>query len=151
MHDVADNFKFKLSSSPFTNGHAPQSDSRRHRQSPRRQFRRGQRAAVLRAITGYYLYTGQPIAAHTLKDAAERTGSNPRYIEAIETILKSEDQFLLDEVLIGRWSLLEAAARVKKRAKLISAFREADPADLRALARTVGPAEIFDNVITPVL
>jgi len=54
--------------------------SRRRRQSPRRHFRNGHRAAALRAITAGELYlTG---AAPTITAATERCGSNRIYVKA---------------------------------------------------------------------
>jgi len=124
-----------------------------HRSS-RRLYRQRQRAAVKRALTGAALYLGRsfPVPA-TLRDAADCCGSNPKYIEAAATLLKSEDANLIQRVLAGHISLMDAAASIQKRAQLIAAYRECESNgdDLVALAKAVGPASIWDNVIAPVI
>jgi hypothetical protein len=47
--------------------------------------------------------------------------------------------------------LLKAAASVRKRVRLVRAYREAAPEDLAALGATIGVAEVFDRVVSPSL
>jgi hypothetical protein len=52
-------------------------------------------------------------------------------------------------VLTGRTPLLAAAALVKRRARLLRAYHEASSADLAALGRKAGVAEVWDRVVVP--
>ncbi len=122
--------------------------SMRHRSS-RRHYKGGQCAAALRAITGAKLYINNSI--QTLAEAAISTGSNIRYVTAAVTLIKSENQILIDRVLRGHVTLLSAAAQVRRVADLVSAYRAASTDDLVALGRTVGPEQLFTNVIEPAI
>ena len=122
-----------------------------HRRRRNPHYRRGQRAAALRAITGARIWFGEPLVARTQAQAAVMTGSNYQYLNAAVTLLRSEDAGLLADVVAGRMSLLRAAAIVKKRARLLRAYREAGAADLAAVGCKVGAAEVFDRVVAPAL
>jgi hypothetical protein len=109
----------------------------------------GKRVAVLRALTGARLYgNGSTIS---LADAAESVGSNVRYVRAAVTILKAENPNLIWEVLWGPGNLLATAAKVRKRADLVAAYRKASPDDRKVFGWTVGPATVFDEVVVPAL
>ena len=84
----------------------------RQRQSARRRFRHGQRAAAVRAFTGARLYLN--CAVPTLAAAADSTGSCPAYIQAAIILLKADNASLTAEVLAGRVSILQAAAQVRR-------------------------------------
>jgi hypothetical protein len=122
--------------------------SRRYR-SPRRHFRHGQRAAVLRATTAAKLYLAG--AVPSLAAAAEGCGSNIRNVRHVLALLKAEDVNLLNRARKGWTPLGEAAAAVLKRAELIRAYRSASPEDRIALARTVGAERLFVDAVEPAI
>ena len=113
--------------------------------SPRRQFRNGQRAAVLRAITAAKLYSTGAITS--LAKAAQACGSNVNYVEAATVLLKAENEALLRLVLAGHEPLLESAQQAQRTADLISAYRSANYADRVAFIRTCGTDAIFDVLV----
>jgi hypothetical protein len=115
------------------------------------QFRHGQRAAVMRAITGASILLGLPVRASSQARAAELVGSNIRYVEAAVWVLQAEHPALLADVLAGRKSLLEVAAKVRGRANLIKAYRRATLGDPAAFGSTVGADRVFDETIVPAL
>jgi hypothetical protein len=131
-------------SRPYSAGQRP---SRRRN----RYLRNGQCAAALRAVTAARILLELPVRAGSIAEAALLTGSCPAYVAAAVALIGAEDAPLEGLVRRGQVPLLKAAATVKKRAALIKAYREATPADLAALARTVGPAAVFDNVVAPAL
>jgi hypothetical protein len=116
-----------------------------------RHFRHGKCAAALRAVTAARLLLKLPVAVNNLADASDMCGSHSAFVAAAVTVIQSEDAELLRSVIEGRVQLHTAAAIVKKRAALMKAYRQASPADLVALARTVGVATVFDNVVAPAL
>ena len=125
-------------------------NGRRHRyRSSRRHFRNQQRAAVIRGVTGAKLYLDGTLP--TLATAATACGSNAHYVSAAVTLLKSENSTLLSRALCGAMPLLAAASEAKRVARLISAYREASADDLAGFARAVGPADVWDRVINPVI
>jgi hypothetical protein len=73
---------------------------------------------------------------------AARTGSTPVQVTAAITILKSEDQVLLHQVLRGEVPLAVAAKRVKRLAALVSAYRNATDTDLIKAAKVIGGAYV---------
>ena len=73
---------------------------------------------------------------------AARTGSTPVKVTAAITILKSEDQVLLHQVLRGEVPLAVAAKRVKRLAALVSAYRNATDTDLIKAAKVIGGAYV---------
>jgi hypothetical protein len=115
------------------------------------QFRHGQRAAVTRALTGGKILLGQSVRAPSLARAAELVGSNIHYVEAAVWVLQAEDPALLADVLAGRKPLLDAAAKARGRAELITAYRRATLDDRAAFGSAVGVSHVFDEAIVPSL
>lgn len=135
----------------FTTLRHPARQQRRHYRSRGRHFRNGQCAAAVRADTAARILLGLPVSANNLATAARMCGSNIHYVAAAIALIRAEDASLQTNVRRGQMTLPKAAAAAKKRAALIHAYREASPADLAALARTVGPAAVFDAVVVPAL
>jgi hypothetical protein len=123
--------------------------SRHYRQSSRRHFRSGQRAAALRALTAAKLYRRGDAA--TLAEAAESSGSCVAYVRAMLTLCAAENSELLARVLQGSVSLLEAAAQVERVVKLVDAYRAASATDRVQAVRIIGPAHLFDTALVPSL
>jgi hypothetical protein len=117
----------------------------RQRQSERRRFRHGQRAAAVRAFTGARLYLN--CAVPTLAAAADSTGSCPAYIQAAIILLKADNASLTAEVLAGRVSLLQAAAQVRRMVDLVTAYKLAQDPDRVAFARACGVERIFNVLV----
>jgi hypothetical protein len=76
--------------------------------------------------------------APTPKVAAACTGSQPAHVRAAAVLLKSEDEPLLNEVLYGNISLLEAAKEARRVANLVNAYRSATAGDLVTAAKVLG-------------
>ena len=89
---------------------------------------------ALRAVIGAGLLHNGILGIDTVTKAIIVAGSSRPSIEHALTILKSEDQILLGQVLHGSVSLVSAAAQVKRRADLIASFRNAWPEDRIACA-----------------
>ena len=106
-------------------------------------------AATLRAFAGAQLWSGRPVEPTTLQHAAVLVASTPQYVTAAATILQAEDFALVNDVLTGRISLLAAAAKVAKRAKVVAAVKSASDADLANAARTIGVDRVWDKLIAP--
>jgi hypothetical protein len=115
------------------------------------QFRNGHRAAVLRAVTSASILLGRPIKASSQARAAELCGANVQYVEAAVWLLQAEDSALIADVLAGRISLLKAAAKVRRRSRLIAAYQDATADDRAAFGEVVGAASVWDEVIAPKL
>jgi len=126
---------------------------RRHlkHKSPHRQRPYGQRAAARKALTAAKLHLGIPLEPSSMREDSERCGANLAYTRAMITLIKAEDDHALELVLRGSWPLLETAARLKARANLIAAYRKTDAADHRAFGRQIGPAQVWDDVIAPLI
>ena len=129
-----------------------------HGQRPPRTYRRrgphlrnGECAAAQRADTAARILLKLPITANSLAAAAHVCDLNVQYVAAAITLIESGDAALMALVRRGHVSLLDAAAIVKKQVALLRAYREASPADRVALARTIGPTVVFDNVVSPAL
>jgi hypothetical protein len=118
---------------------------------PRRSRRRHQPDAALRAITGAKLLLGAPVQPKTQAEAAELVGSTRPYIAAAAMLLEAEVPALIEGILRGDVSLLGAAASVRKRARLVRAYRQADRSDRKALGEVVGVARVFDDAVAPLL
>jgi hypothetical protein len=114
-------------------------------------LRNGQRAAVVRALTGASILLGLPVKVSSQARAAELVGSNIHYVEAAVWVLQAEDSTLLADVLAGRKPLLETAAKVRRRANLIAAYRKATLNDREKFGSTVGVGKIWDEAIAPSL
>jgi hypothetical protein len=106
-------------------------------------------AATWRAFTGARLYLGLPVKPDTYADAATMVASSPTYIQAAIAVIQSEDAKLKADIILGNISLLAAAKKISKRAKLVQAYRDAGPEDRVALGRVEGVANIWDEVIVP--
>jgi len=91
---------------------------------------------VLRAFTGAKLYLSG--AGLTLTEAANCCGSCPQYVHAAATVLLSENDALVDDVLAGRIAILTAAKMAAPLAALMAAFRKASPQALTAFSVTTG-------------
>jgi hypothetical protein len=92
-----------------------------------------------------------PVRAGSVAEAARLCGASPAYVAAAIALIEADDPPLAARVRSGDVPLLEAAVTVKKRVQLLKAYRAADPEDLAALARVVGPAAVFDSVVLPAL
>jgi hypothetical protein len=125
--------------------------STRSRQSPHRQFKGGQRAAVLRAWTAQRLHSGKWIPRPTLAEAAIMCGSSMPYIAAVDLLVQHGDLRLFDRVLSGKIPLLMAAGLLRKRTRLVKSFRRASVKDRIDAARVIGPGQIFDEMLVPAL
>jgi hypothetical protein len=123
------------------------------RQAPRKRKhqknQRGERLAVIRALTGARLYRDGK--ADTLAEAAEKVGSCVAYVRAAITLYEADDINLLIAVRLGCVSLLVAAAKARRRIKLIDAYEQASPDDRKALGEMVGVGVIWDETIAPTL
>ena len=124
------------------------------RQSPRKRKpqknRYGERLAILRAFTGARLYRAGA-GFDTLVEIAESVGSCVTYVRAAITLYEADDINLMIDVRLGRQSLLAAAAKARRRVKLIEAYEQASPDDRKALGETVGVGAIWDETIAPTL
>jgi hypothetical protein len=123
--------------------------SHRSYRSPRRHFRGRERAAVIRAFTAARLYLSG--TSPTLVAAATACGSCPQYVRAAVTLIEAENAALVNCVLVGNVSLLEAARDAQRLAGLIKAYKTANAADHIAFARAIGPTNIFDSVVAPAI
>lgn len=127
------------------------SDRGRDRQ-PRRRYRKHQRTgATSRAFTGARMVLGLPIGPKSRVAAARLVASTPQYIRAAITLLEAGDSELVNRVLWGNLGLLETASLVRKRVRLVKAYREADRSDRTALGKAVGVDRVFDDSIAPLL
>lgn len=73
------------------------------------------------------------------------------YVGAAATVIENEAPALINRVLQGHISLLAAAASVRKRTRLLQAYRDADQDDRKALGKTIGVDAAFDEIIAPSL
>jgi hypothetical protein len=99
---------------------------------------------------------GLPVTPNTQAEAARLVGSTPAYIAAASTLIDAaatDDEMcgLINRVLRGHVRLLEAAESVRKRVRLVKAYREADQNDRKALGRVVGVDNVFDELVAPLL
>ena len=104
-----------------------------------------------RAIIGADLWLKGTYGISTCTQAAAIVNVSRPLIDSAKIVLQSEDTALLAQVLNGFISLTNAAANVKRRAELISAFKNAAPDDRAAFGRTVGAGELFDATVAPAL
>jgi hypothetical protein len=125
------------------NGTSP----RRQRRSPHRQFRNGQRAAVLRAVTAAGLYDTAP-ASDTLAKAAAACGTSIPYLRGALALRDHGDERLIRSVMFGHLSLQEAVKEIEPVVRLARAYRSASTSDRVAFARRVGVNDIFETLVT---
>jgi hypothetical protein len=137
-------------------GSRRQRASARLRQSPRRHFRNGRRAAVVRACTAARLYLDKQVPS--LAAAAEAAGSNPLYVRAAVDLLKADDPAPLADAMSGGISLAEAAYRAWLQRELAASVAEAvmswrrwTPEQRAEFGRGAGISEIWDCAISPVI
>jgi hypothetical protein len=117
--------------------------------SARRHFRRGQRAAVTRAMVSARLYVDRQIP--TLVMAAESCGSNVNYVRAAATLLRAEAFELIEQVSNGALPLLAAAKQVQRIANMVTAYKAGSTADRIVFGRVVGVDTLFDDSIAPII
>ena len=65
--------------------------------------------ATLRAVAAGTSLLGLPLRINSQAEAAKIYGTSPTYVSAAVTVLKAEDPKLVEQVLAGKISLLEAA------------------------------------------
>jgi hypothetical protein len=106
-------------------------------------------AATLRAFAGARLLRGDPVQPKTQAAAARLVASTPQYIAAATALLEAEASGLIERVLQGDIALLEAAETIRKRARLVKAYRQADKNDRKALGKVVGVDIVFDETVVP--
>jgi hypothetical protein len=142
--------------------------TRRRRQSPRRHFRNGHRAAVMRPTTGARLYLDG--RASSLTAAAEACGSCVQYVQAAITLLKADDPTLLQMAIAGWISLTEAAnqERLRRKAEPITVDEAVAPVGVTVdeavaswrtwtleqraqFGRSAGVGDLWDHAISPVI
>jgi hypothetical protein len=105
--------------------------------------------ALFRAYIGAKLRLEMPVTQDSLAEAAAKVGLSPTYVAAMVTVLLADDLDLLWDVLAGSIPLLEAANRVRRRAKLLQAYRNGTASDRQALGKTEGVDKIWDEVLAP--
>jgi hypothetical protein len=116
-----------------------------------RRRRKRQRVGAMRAFTAARLLAGLPVRPRTQAQAALLVASSTTYVRAAVAVLEAENPELIERVLRGDVGLLAAAATVRKRARLVKAYRDADRSDRKALGEVVGVANIFDEAVVPLL
>jgi hypothetical protein len=124
------------------------------RRQPRRvrpYHRNGAQLAAVRAVTAARLWRGDHVTVTSQAEAATACGASLSYVLAAAVVLDAGNDALVADVLAGRVPLLTAARHVRKRARLLKAFRQASPADLAELGRSAGVGEVWDRVIVPSL
>jgi hypothetical protein len=97
------------------------------------------------------LWNGRPVAPSTQAEAARLVGSTSAYVAAAATVINAAAPGLVEDVLRERISLLEAAESIRKRARLLKAWAEAHPSDLKVFGEIVGVDRIFDEAIASLL
>jgi hypothetical protein len=108
--------------------------------SARCHFRNGERAALLRAITGANLYrTGK----YTLEEAAVRSGSSIAYLRAALTLTEAirlgwANDVWMNQALRGEIGVQEAVKVVEPMVRLLKAFKEATPMARRVFCQITG-------------
>jgi hypothetical protein len=140
-----------------TPGSRRQRASVRRRQSARRHFRNGHRAAVIRAVTGARLYLDGK--ASSLAAAAEACGSCVQYIQSAIILLKASDPSLLHLAMGGWISLTGAANQERLRLKAesvtvsqaVASWRTWTREQRAEFGRGAGVADVWDYAISPVI
>ena len=109
------------------------------------------RDRVLQAFVAADLLRNGNYGVATVTAAAICTDVPRPMVCAALTLLQSDDERLIADVLKGREALQTAAAKVRGRAKLIESFRTASPEDRVAFRQAVGVAALFDSAVVPAL
>lgn len=132
------------------NGHSGRGRPRQPR--TRRPYRNRQyHNAAVRAFAGAKLLLRIPVKPKSQVEAAELVASTPQYIAAAAALVEAASPDLIERVLQGRFPLLAAGELVRKRVRLVKAYREADRDDRKALGKMVGVDRVFDEAIAPLL
>jgi hypothetical protein len=118
---------------------------------PRPYHRDGEQLAAVRAVTAARLWRGDHVTVSSQAEAATACGASLSYVAAAAVVLDAGNDALVADVLAGRVQLMTVARHVKKRARLLKAFRQASPADLAEFGRSAGVGEVWDRVIVPSL
>jgi hypothetical protein len=119
------------------------------RRRPRRNRNLQYENATWRAFIGALLRLGVPVKARSGHDAARKVGSTPAYVNAMITLMEADEDDLVFAVLVGQVPLLEAAAHVRKRTKLVKTYRASDADARKALGQSVGVDNVWDEVLAP--
>jgi hypothetical protein len=125
-----------------------------HYVSSRARHRAGHRPKpnpTLRALIGAALLREGKYGIGTVTAASLCTGVSRSMLYAALTLLQSENESLIVEVLKGHKALLSAAAKVRGRARLIEGFNDATVEDRAAFGHAVGVAALFDSAVAPSL
>lgn len=109
------------------------------------------RNPALQAFAAAQMLREGRIGIDTAVKAAAATGVTRAAVKAAQIILESGDENLAADVLQGWESLSRAANKIRRRVKLIEAFKSATPDDRIAFARVIGPTELFEAAIEPAL
>jgi len=115
-----------------------------HRRRHRPQVRNGQRLAALRALHAARSYLENP--DWDLGMAAASCGVSVAYVRAMLVLIASENMALIDHVVADQVSVTVAANTMKPVAKLMTAFKAANP---DALATFVKTSKIPDSALAP--
>jgi hypothetical protein len=108
-------------------------------------------ALALRVVLITDLWKKRAYGITTATMAAAVAGVSVPLIDAARIVLQSGDEALRAQVLNGQLSLTCAAAKARRRVRLIQSFKAASLTDRAALGRAVGADELFDSVISPIL
>jgi hypothetical protein len=73
------------------------------------------------------------------------------YVKALANVIQSGDQSLVDDVLRGKRSVLEAAKAVKARVEIVTRYQQLTAADKAAIGRTLGVGVIWDEMVVTAL
>jgi len=120
-----------------------------HRRRHRPQVRNGQRLAALRALHAARSYLEN--SDWDLGMAAMSCGVSVRYVMAMLTLIAAENTTLIEHAVNDKVSVVGAGKAMKQVAKLVSAYRNADPVDRVAFAKVIGSNVLFDTLVTPAL
>ena len=104
---------------------------------------------ALQAFVAAHMLRHRLFGIETVTAAAVCTGSSRNLVKAALTVLQSENDSLVTDILVGRRTLLKAAMEVANRAQLISSFKSATLEDRIAFGNAVGPSAIWDSTIAP--
>jgi hypothetical protein len=120
-----------------------------HRRRHHPQVRNGQRLAAVRALHAARSYLENP--DWDLSMAAAACGVCVPYVAAMVTLILSENATLVERVLNDEVSVVAAGRAMKQVAKLVSAYRTADPINRVNAARMIGPRALWDEMVEPAL
>jgi len=113
---------------------------------PKPRMKNGRNQAAWRAYGAALLHTRVGL---TIEQAIACTGSHTDYVDAIEWIMASGDQDLLDCVLYGRVGIFDAAEQVRPLVELRTAYKKLTPDQRVAWAVEENPDRLFEQVVVP--